>query len=38
MNNKLIDQWLYEHSITLKPSFVSILKTYAKTYKKIEIN
>lgn len=34
MNNKLIDQWLYERGITLEPSFVSTLKAYAWTFKK----
>ena len=34
MNNKLIDQWLYEHGITLELSFVSTLKAYAWAFKK----
>lgn len=34
MNNKLIDQWLYEHGITQEPSFVSTLKKYAWAFKK----
>lgn len=34
MNNKFTNQWLYEHGITPKQRFVSMLKEYAWTFKK----
>ena len=37
MNNKLVEQWLYERGITLEPSFVSTVKAYATKYKKRQV-